>query len=112
MNDEVKGLEQQLKDNKDLVARRDLALRLSQNSDFRKLILEDFCVTDTARLVGQSADPALDALQRADALNMAQASGHLKRYLSMMVTMGNTAARDIPAVEEALVDARNEEDAE
>jgi hypothetical protein len=111
MNDEVKGLEQQLADTKELMGRRDLAIKLSSNRDFRKLILEDFCVTEAARLVAQSADPVLDPLQRADALNMAQAAGHLKRYLSMMIRMGNTAESQIRDLEDALAEARGEEDA-
>lgn len=105
---QLQALEQQLKDAKELVARRDLALRLGQNRDFQKLILEDFIVTEAARLVGQSADPALDPHQRADALNMAQAAGHLKRYLSMMVRMGNTAEEDVPQIEAAIAEARSE----
>lgn len=105
---ELQALEQQLKDSKELVARRDLALRLSQNRDFQKLILEDFIVTEAARLVAQSADPALDPLQRADALSMAQAAGHLKRYLSMMVRMGNNAEDDIRQIEEAIAETRME----
>ncbi len=110
MSDEVKGLEQQLMDTKELIERRNLAIKLSSNRDFRKLILEDFCVTEAARLVGQSADPSLDPVQRVDALNMAQAAGHLKRYLSMMILMGNTAERSLTDLEDALADARAEED--
>jgi hypothetical protein len=111
MSDEVKGLEQQLANTKVLMERRDLAIKLSNNRDFRKLILEDFCVTEAARLVQQSGDPALDVQQRADALNMAQASGHLKRYLSMMIRMGDTAEKSIPDLEDALSEARADEDA-
>lgn len=107
---ELQGLEKQLQDAKELVARRDMALKLGQNRDFRKLILEDFVVKEAARLVAQSADPALDPLQRADALGMAQAAGHLKRYLSMMVTMGDTAERDIVQLEAMISDVRTEGD--
>jgi hypothetical protein len=107
---EVAQLEQQMKNAKEIVARRDLALKLAGNREFRKLILEDFCVTEAARLVQMSSDPALSAEQRADALSMAQATGHLKRYLSMMVQMGNTAARDLISLEESLTEARAEEE--
>jgi hypothetical protein len=90
--------------------RRDLALKLSNNRDFRKLILEDFCKEEASRLVAQSADPALDEKQQRDALSMAQAAGHLKRYLSMMIRMGDTAERSIGDLEEALAEARRESD--
>lgn len=112
MNDEVKGLEQQMADIKVLMERRDLAVKLSSNRDFRKLILEDFCTVEAARLVHQSCDPALDPLMRADALNMAQAGGHLKRYLSMMIRMGDSAEKSIADLEDHLTQARAEEDAQ
>lgn len=106
---EVAQLEQQLKDAKELVAVRDLALKLGQNFEFRKLILEDFIVNEAARLVAQSADPNLDEVGQKAALGMAQAAGHLKRYLSFIVVRGNTAEADIPVIENALVEARVEE---
>ena len=109
---QVQALEQQLKNAKELVAQRDLAIKLSENPDFRKLILDQFCTTECARYVQASADPALNAEQRADSLAIAQASGHLKRFLSVMVTMGNTAAREIGELEDQIEEARVEEDNE
>lgn len=103
---EVSQLEKQLADTKTLVARRDMALKLSKNSDFRKLILEEFCVQEAARYVQASADPALGATERADALAIAQASGHLKRYLSVIVQMGSVAERDLVTLQEAIEEAR------
>jgi hypothetical protein len=104
---DIQGLEQGIKDAEELIGRRQMALKLSDNRDFRKLILEDFCVTEAARLVQLSADPALDASQRQDALSMAQATGHLKRYLSMMIQMGYTAERELPQMQAALDELRN-----
>lgn len=106
----VAGLEKQLTDSKSLMEVRDLAIKLSSNREFRKLILDGFCGTEAARLVHQSADPALDELQRSDALNMAQAGGHLRRYLSMAIKMGDNAEASIKDLEEALADARAEPD--
>ncbi|MFA7188456.1 MAG: hypothetical protein WC117_00040 [Sphaerochaetaceae bacterium] len=88
---------------------RDDALKLFDNRLFKKVILENFCVTEAARYVQASADPALDAAQRADALNLAQASGHLKRYLSVLVQMGNAAATNLRDSEQALDEMRAEE---
>lgn len=107
----VQALEGQLERNKELIDRRNLALRLSNNRDFKKLIIDDFCLKEAARLVGESADPALDQQQRMDALSMAQAGGHLRRFLSMAFQMGAVAERDISEIEEALAEARAEEDA-
>lgn len=108
---DVQALEGQLARTKELIDRRNLALRLSSNRDFRKLILDEFCVKEAARLVGESADPALDPRERADALAMAQSAGHLKRFLSATFQMGAVAERDISEIEEALAEARAEEDA-
>jgi hypothetical protein len=108
---EVAALEQQHSDAKLLVERRQMALRLSKNRDFRTLILDGFCLHDAARYAQCSADPALNAEQRADSLNMAQASGHLKRFLSLTVQMGAHAERELPNIDQALLEARAEGDA-
>ncbi len=107
---DVSQLEQQLKDAKYLVERRDMALKLSGNREFRKLILDDYLVTEAARLIGGSGDPNLKPDQRADMVEMAKATGHLKRFLSVIVTMGNTAANDLPNIEEHLSEARTEDE--
>lgn len=106
---QVEQLEQQLKDAKTLVRTRQMALRLAQNPDFGELILDGFCLQDAARLVQESGDPSLDADQRADALAMAQASGHLKRFLSAAVQMGAHSERTMGELEAAIDEARLEE---
>lgn len=106
---QVQELEKQLSDAKKLVDVRQMALRLGQNSDFRKLILEGFCLHDAARFVQVSGDPALPPAERADALAQAQASGHLKRFLSVCIAMGQHAERTMSELEEAVEEARREE---
>lgn len=106
---EVNQLQKQLEDSKKLIERRRQAIRLSENKDFKKLILDGFCVTDAASYVSASADPQLTAEQRADALNIAQAAGHLKRFLSVITQMGAVAERDVGQIEEAIVAAQAEE---
>jgi len=106
---DIQDLEQGIKDAEELIGRRQMALKLSENREFRKLILEDFVVTEAARLVQLSADPALNVQQRADALSMAQATGHLKRYLSMMIQMGYQAERELPQMQNALDELRSVE---
>lgn len=92
----------------ELISRRDLALKLGNIPEFKKMILEDFCVTEASRLVSMSADPALTAQQRADALSMGQAAGHLKRYLQATVKMGDTAFEELKQIEEMLDEVRAE----
>lgn len=109
MSEQIKAAEQAILDAKELIARRDMAVKLSNNREFRKLILEDYMVVESARLVAQSADPVLDDKQQKDALSMAQGAGHLKRYLSMMVVMGNTAEGQLADAEVYLDELRREE---
>jgi hypothetical protein len=87
---------------------RDLVLKLEMNRDFKKLILEEFCVNECARYAHLSADPNLNAQQRADAIGMAQAAGHLRRYLSTILLMGDRAEKDIKDNQEAIEEARQE----
>lgn len=83
-------------------------VRLTANPDW-KLVIEDlFCTQECARYAQQSADPALSAENKADALAIAQAAGHLRRFLSVQVMMANQADRDIINTEEALAEARAE----
>lgn len=105
----VQGLEQQLEDAKALITRRNMALKLAGNHEFRALILEGFCMRDCARFAQESADPALPPESRADALAMAQAGGHLKRYLSAAFQMGAGAESSLGDLELNLEEARFEE---
>lgn len=103
----IEDLEQQIEDNKKVVAKRDLALKLSKNPEFRQLILEEFCVQECARYAQISGDPSVDASGRADALNIAQAAGHLKRWLSILVRMGHQAEQNIFDSEQELEELRS-----
>lgn len=106
---DIQGLEQDIQNAEELAARRQMAIKLSGNREFRKVFLDDYFVTEAARLVQLSADPSLTQEQRQDALAMAQATGHTKRYLSMMIQMGYVAERELPAMRAALEEARAEE---
>lgn len=106
---EVNQLQQLLKDTIELRNMRDKALRLHSNPDFRDVILEAFCVKECARYAQLSADPTLSEKDQANSLALAQAAGHLRRYLSVVMQMGNKAESDIPAIEEEIVRASLEE---
>lgn len=109
---EVSQLESQLAGTKQLVHLRDLALKLNKNPEFKELILNQFCVHECARYAQVSGDPAVSERDRADALAMSQAAGHLRRYLSVCVQMGNVAERDVEELEQNIILARQEEGAE
>ena len=106
---EVTALEKQLEEAKVFINRRDLAVKLYNNPEFKKLIIDEFCGSECARYAQTSADPALDDRQRADALAIAQAAGHLRRYLSVIVTMGNQSEEMLDRLEAEIEMARQEE---
>lgn len=103
------NLEGQIKAAREHVARRDMALKLYNIREFKKIIIDEFCGTECARYVQASGDPALSVENRADSLAIAQASGHLRRYLSVLIQMGNQAAREIAECEQALEELRAED---
>jgi len=102
----LNALEDQLKDGKLLIERRDAIRRLSKNADFRRIILEEFFVEECARYARESGDPALNEAQRADALAIAQSAGHLKRYLNVQIQMGDQVEGQLVAIEEAIEQER------
>lgn len=106
---EVSALEQQLDNVKELIRLRELALKLYSNTEFKELILDRFCVKDCARYAQLSADPSLSVDDRANSLALAQAAGHLRRFLSVTVQMGNSAEGQVADLEEAIIEARQEE---
>lgn len=109
---DVTALENQLRDAKIFMERREKAIKLASNPEFKELILDGFCLKECARYAQNSADPALSPEQRADALALAQAAGHLRRYLNIMVVMGNNAEGNLKGIEDAIEEARLEEAAE
>jgi type II secretory pathway component PulJ len=111
---EVEDLEFQLEQTKVLKTRMEMVERLLRNHDFRTLILDGFCRDDAARFVQESGDPALNDKPgaREDCLAMAQASGHLKRYLQMQIQMGRVSERTISELEAVLAEVRSQEGAE
>lgn len=106
---QVNQLETQRAENAKAIELRDEAIKLSTNREFKKLILDGFCRDDCARYAQLSADPALNAEQRADSLALAQSAGHLRRYLSMLIAQGNRAENQNLEIEAELDAVRLEE---
>lgn len=97
----------QYRDNqKKLLDRRQAVQRLMKNRDFKRIISEEFMISEAARYAHTSGDPKINAEGRADALAIAQAGGHLQRYLDTILQMGAHAEREMPAIEEGIDDYR------
>lgn len=105
-------LEQQVKDNAKLIKLAENVRRLNENRDFKALIHDEYLEKEAARLVQLSGDPRLNAEQRADALAMAVATGHLKRFLNVTIQIGEAAAKDNVDCREAIDELEQEEAAE
>ena len=84
-----------------LVETRARIQRMSQNSDFKELINKRYLVEEAAAFAASAGDPAMTKDQREEALSMALAPGHLKRWLSVQVTMANTAEDQLPQLKHA-----------
>ena len=105
----IAQIEKGIEDAKYFIKRREMAQKLYENPDFKELFVNGFFKEEAARLVQLSSDPAMSAEQRADALSMAQATGHTKRYLSMIIQMANQAEKELPAMYETIDELRSEE---
>ena len=108
----IEQLEHQRTQHKDAVAYAEEIRKLRGNALFRKIIMEDFSTKSAARYVQESADPHLSAEQRADALAMAQAPGHLKRWFAVTLQMADVAERSIADIEAEIETLRAEPDSE
>ncbi|QYW01841.1 hypothetical protein CPT_Piffle_076 [Stenotrophomonas phage Piffle] len=83
--------------------------RLFKNKDFKELILQDYCINEAARLVHASLSPSFDTENQKKFLTMAQACGGILLWAEAQETLLNTQVRQIPDIEEALEEARQED---
>lgn len=109
MSAAILEVEQQLKDVKEAMALRDMAVKLSTNREFRKLIIEGFIETETNRLMVCAGDVRFKKEDREQMMGQALAGGHLKRYLNYIQMLGDNAERSIPEAEQTLAELRAEE---
>lgn len=84
-----------------LIETRARIQRLTSNSDFKSLINQRYIVEEAASFAAAAGDSALTPEQRSDALQMALAPGHLKRWLSVQIQMANKAEDDLPQLKHA-----------
>ena len=105
---EIEALKKQRADAEVLIARRDQAMRLANNPDFKSLVLKEFCVDECARYAQLSGDPARTPTERADSLAIAQSAGHLRRWLQVIGQMGAHAESQISSIDENIDELRRE----
>lgn len=105
----VQAFENQLAGAKAQVALGEAINKLLSNKEFRRVIMDEFTVKEAARFAAASADPALGAREQADALAIAQAGGHLKRWITIQLQLAETSGAQLEELQEGLEEARNEE---
>ena len=105
---EIAGLEHRIEAAKGAIAHGEDIRKLMGNKLFRDVILKQFCVEHCARYVQESGDPLLSVENRADALAMAQAAGHLRRWLDIGIRMADSEAGLLPQIQEELDAVRAE----
>lgn len=109
ISSDIQDTERQIETAGEIVARREMALRLSENRDFRKLFIEGWLLVDAARLVQMSTDTRLPADIRESALEEAKATGYMKRFLSDIVQIGWTQEQKLPELHSLLAELRAED---
>ena len=86
--------------------------KLMQDPDFKELILGDYMVKEAARFVQISGDPVFDKAKREDALNMAQATGHFKRWLQVTQTRATDFKHALEEMDALIEELRAQPDEE
>lgn len=102
MSNDIAKLEEHITKLKEANQYAEEVQKLMKTPLFIKVILEDFCVKSAARYIQESGDPLLPDNQRADALAIAQAGGHLKRWLDITLRMAETNLGSIQQCEDQI----------
>lgn len=105
---QIQEVELSIEHAKATIRKRDIALKLAENADFKELVLQGYLVDEAARLAHLSADLTLTPEQRGEVLQMVQAIGFFKAYMSKHVAFGNQAERDLVAHQETLQELHEE----
>jgi len=107
--DEMEAVEIGIEQAKVLTSNRECLEKLTKNSNFKKLIIENYFEKEASRLVLLKADASMqDAVSQADIMRQIDAIGTFRQYLSTIMQMGRMAQASIAADEETLEELRNE----
>ncbi|QDH83774.1 hypothetical protein KMC57_gp54 [Achromobacter phage vB_AxyP_19-32_Axy24] len=106
----IDGHERQLAAAKQQIQEAEELRKLVNSPLFKKVILQRFCVEECARYAQLSADPSIPAEARADSLGIAQAAGHLRRWISVVERQAKQAMDSIPGLEDNLEQLRVQSD--
>lgn len=80
------------------IAKYELLQKLYHNEDFKKLILEDYCINYCANLITQSTSQSNPPEFNAMLIKQAQGAGYLKQYFNSIKNNAEVAYRDISQI--------------
>lgn len=111
ISQDIQEMELTIEKGKELIAKRDRVLKLSQNKDFQEVIEKDFLEGEAIRLTHLYTDNAVmsDPVTRDKVHVDLQSVGFLKRFLSMTIILGNNAELAMAADQATLDDLRYED---
>lgn len=93
----------------ELIARREQALRLYDNKDFKELIGEGYFVQEAVRLTGLLGDPN-DQMDQEAVMHGLRSVADLRRYLSGIVRLGNRAEDELEDHKDTLDELMHEDE--
>lgn len=93
---------------KKLIARKDAAKRLTDNRDFKELVLEGYLRDEAIRLAHISADGNMKEYRDEIMLSM-QGISLFRQFMQNIIRMGDMAQAELYDYEQALDDVRAEE---
>lgn len=105
---DIEQIELSIEEAQKMVERKERALRLADNPDFKSLILDGYFKDEAIRLTHLLSDPNAVA-HRPQITESMVSIGSLKRYLHAIVQMGAMAEQEISEARETLDEIRGEE---
>lgn len=105
---EVTKLQNEIEQDKQVIAYKKKVVELMNNPLFKEIIVDNFMTYECANYARMSSDVHLPEDSRLNALHMAQAAGHIERYLQNFITLGASAEYTLTRKEAALLELINE----
>jgi len=102
---EVENIELSIEDARKLVARKDAALKLATNREFKQLILNDYYVDEAVRLTSCLGQPQMKNFE-AEIVGDLKAIASLRQYFQTIITMGRNAESELVEAQELLEETR------
>lgn len=105
---QTEEIELSIQEAKRLIEVRDAAVRLSENADFKAVVLDGYLKDEALRLTHLSADVAVKE-HKDDIFLALQGISLFRQFMQDRIRMGDIAERELHDYEEALDDVRAEE---